>query len=110
MGLFGRKKAKTGGGGAELLAKIDGRLVRYVTRRGVDENGSPTETVLGKEGRIMTQNGRIVVMSGGREVFRCAAEEASCGELMSLEGVVFTGPNELSGKRESVVAYYKYYR
>ena len=31
-------------------------------------------------------------------------------ELMSLEGVVVTGPNQVTGRTESVVAYYKYYR
>ena len=94
----------------ELLAKIDGRIIRYVTCRGIDENGNPMETVLGKEGRINTLHDRIVISCSGTEVFRCDTALAKCGELMSLEGVVVTGPNQVTGRTESVVAYYKYYR
>ena len=41
---------------------------------------------------------------------QCDTALAKCGELMSLEGVVVTGPNQVTGRTESVVAYYKYYR
>ena len=61
------------------------------------------ETVLGKEGRINTLHDRIVISCSGTAL-------AKCGELMSLEGVVVTGPNQVTGRTESVVAYYKYYR
>lgn len=110
MGIFSRGKKKTADTNRELLSRIDGRLVRYVTRRGTDEDGNPTETVLGKEGRITVQHGMAAVSCDGREVFRCDVEEVKCGELMSLEGAVFTGVNALSGQEDTVVAYYKYYR
>ncbi len=110
MGLFSRKSKKTLETDPSLFAKIDGKLIRYVTRRGMDENGNPTETVLGKEGRIHLHQDCILVSCNGTEVFRCAMEQAKCGELMSLEGVVISGPNALSGEYDSVVAYYKYYR
>lgn len=110
MGLFSRRKQKQMDTDTALLAKIDGRITRYVTCRGTDENGNPMETVLGKEGRIHALHDCIVISCGGAEVFRCDAALAKCGELMSLEGVVVTGPNQVTGRTESVVAYYKYYR
>lgn len=110
MGLFSRKKSKAADTNTALLARIDGRLIRYVTRRDTDENGSPRETVLGKEGRIHVQPDYVAVSSNGKEVFRCTPEDVKCGELMSLEGVVFTGINQLTGQMDTVVAYYKYYR
>ena len=110
MGLFSRRKQKQLDTNTELLAKIAGRIIRDVTSRGTDENGNPMETVLGKDGRINTLHDRIVISCGGTEVFRCDTALAKCGELMSLEGVVVTGPNQVTGRTESVVAYYKYYR
>ena len=41
MGLFSRRKQKQLDTNTELLAKIDGRIIRYVTCRGIDENGNP---------------------------------------------------------------------
>lgn len=110
MGLFSRKKNKAADTNTALLARIDGKLIRYVTRRETDENGSPRETVLGKEGRIHVLADRVAVSCNGQEVFSCAADGVKCGELMSLEGVVFTGFNTLLGQMDTVVAYYKYYR
>lgn len=110
MGLFSRKNRKEDNEQAALLAKLDGRLVKYVTRRELNEAGSPVETILGKEGRIHTLHGEIIVRCGTTEVFRCAAEGASCGELLSLEGVVLKGVHPETGKPDTVVAYYKYYR
>lgn len=110
MGLFGRKKQAKKDDNAFLQAKLDGRLVRYVTRREPDENGNTVETVLGKDGRICATNGYVAVIAGGKEVFRCDAADASMSELMSLEGAVVKGPNSVNGKDDTVVAYYKYYR
>lgn len=111
MGLFASKRHKAGGG-ARLIAGLDGKPVKYVTRRGLDENGSPVETVIGKQGRINTRNGRIVIVCDGAEVFRCTVETAQCGELMSLNGVVISGRDETdpAGQETTVVAYYLYYR
>lgn len=67
------------------------------------------ETVIGKAGRINTLHGQIVIVCDGREVFRCDAATARCGELMSLNGVVIRGREE-NGQETTVVAYYLYYR
>lgn len=112
MGLFRSKRHKADGETARLIARLDGKSVKYVTRRAPDENGSPAETVIGKQGRINTRNGRIVIVCDGTEVFRCMAESAQCGELMSLNGVVISGRDEAdpAAQETTVVAYYLYYR
>ena len=109
MGLF-RKRRQAEGADPHLLARMDGKEVKYVTRRELDESGSPVESVIGKEGRLNTQNDRIVVVCNGTEVFRCPVEGAKCGELLSLEGVVIQGVNAYTGAPDTIVAYYQYYR
>ena len=46
----------------------------------------------------------------GTVPFVCPVETIQCGELMSRNGVLITGDDQVTGKRVSVVAYYKYYR
>ena len=105
MALFSRKK-KPGADHRELLERLDGRELQTVTRRDPETSA---ETVIGKAGRINTLHGQIVIVCDGREVFRCDAATARCGELMSLNGVVIRGREE-NGQETTVVAYYLYYR
>ena len=92
------------------LERIHGRAVRYVARREEDAEGNVVENVLGKEGRINVNDDDLVVMCNGHEVFRCPVKDASCSELMSLDGTVIKGVNAYTGREDTVVAYYKYYR
>ncbi len=101
MGLFGGRKGREEKETLSLLARLDGKSVKYVTRRDPE---TQVETVIGHEGRLNTRDGQIVIICNGTEVFRCPAAGARCGELLSLEGVVIR-----SGEKV-VVAYYKYYR
>ncbi len=105
MELFSRKK-KPGADQRELLERLAGRELQTVTRRDPETSA---ETVIGKAGRINTLHGQIVIVCDGREVFRCDAATARCGELMSLNGVVIRGREE-NGQETTVVAYYLYYR
>ena len=109
MGFFNSKQRQADRHNARLITRLDGKGVRYVVRRELDEQGSPVETVLGKTGRINTKDGKIVIICDGAEVFRCSQEGAQCGELLSLGGVVIQciGPD---GGPDTVVAYYTYYR
>jgi hypothetical protein len=110
MGLFGRGKNKAQKQREATLARINGKAIKYVTRREVDDAGTAVETVLGKAGRINCLDTDIVVMCDGKEVFRCASEDATCSELLSLDGAVIQGVNRLTGGEDTVVAYYQYYR
>ncbi len=116
MGWFTRRK-KEDSADIRTIERLDGRELKYVTLRGVDEGGGPVETVLGKTGRINALHEDIVIVCDGTEVFRCDKESAKCGELMSLDGVVVTGVNRCArhaavpvNETVTVVAYYKYYR
>lgn len=108
MGLFSRKKQNTFQ--TAMLEKVHGRSIRYAAQRVLDENGNPTEVILGKNGAINTIENRIVLMCNGKEVFRCDAEGASISELMSLNGVVIEGVNAITGEKNTVVAYFTGYR
>lgn len=102
MGLFKRKKADV----PEALGRLDGKLITYAVRR--DPDG---ETVIGKDGRICAATEQLELrFSDGSVPFACPAETADAGELMSRNGVILTGDDTVTGKRVSVVAYYKYYR
>lgn len=101
LGLFGKRKSPEEKETAALLARLDGRSVKYVARRDPE---TQIETVIGHEGRLNTKDGQIVIVCNGSEVFRCPAEGARCGELLSLDGVVIRAEGKI------VVAYYKYYR
>ncbi|HIW74877.1 MAG TPA: hypothetical protein H9684_11185 [Firmicutes bacterium] len=101
MGLFGRRPPAPDKETAALLARLDGKSVKYVTRRDPE---TQVETVIGHEGRLNTQEGQIVIVCNGTEVFRCPAAEARCGELLSLDGVTIRTGDGM------VVAYYQYYR
>lgn len=104
MGLFSRRREHAAQ--SDLIAKLHGKRIRYAARRTTDESGNPVEVILGKQGAINTLGGDIVVMCNAKEVFRCAAEGASCAELMSLGGVVISGVNAATGEPDTVVAYY----
>ena len=104
MGFFSRRREQAAA--TELEKKLNGRAIRYAARRTLDDNGSPIEIILGKNGAINVKNGEIVVMCNAKEVFRCAMETAECSELMSLNGAVIKGVNAVTGEPDTVVAYY----
>ncbi len=103
MGLF-RKKKKV----APCLAlELDGRELLDLNRRYIDENGSPREEGLGRGGRINTANGHVILTCGDREVFvNSDISTVTCGELMSHNGAIFSGFNELTGKQDTIVVHY----
>ena len=106
MGLFG-KRSQNDKDNRQLIARLDGRAVKYVAERDAETS---VESVIGRTGRINTKNNHITIVCDGTEVFRCSSETAQCGELLSLDGVVIRAVNTNSGKPCIIVAYYQYYR
>lgn len=106
MFLFKKKKPKCD----EVLSKMDGRQVKYVTKRVRDESGNPKEEILGKSGRIVVIDGEIRVMCGAEDVFRAMAEDSEYYILMSGNGMTVRGVNTLNGEHMEITAYYTYYR
>ncbi len=103
MGLFGKKKKVP----YSFAAELDGRLLIDVCRRYMDENGSPREEGLGRDGRINTANGHVIITCGEREVFvNSDITTVSCGELMSHNGALFSGFNELTGQEDTILVHY----
>lgn len=107
MSIFKSRMSKADRENTQLITRLDGRSVKYVARR---DTGDSVESVIGKTGRINTRNGSITIVCDGREVFRCNADDAQCGELLSLDGVVIRGIDVDTGRPSIVVAYYQYYR
>ena len=90
----------------EMADRMNGRHIKYVTER-IDDQ----DIVIGHDGCIAVRNGELTVLSDGTEKFRVTISEMTASELMSLEGVILSGPDlESDGKERTVIAYYKYYR
>lgn len=106
--MFGFKKKKDKQD--DVLRKMDGREIKYVTRRIREADGSPKEMILGKSGRIVVINGEIRVMCGERDVFRCMAENAAYYTLLSGDGITVSGVNSIDGEQMDIIVYYTYYR
>lgn len=94
----------------DVLRQMDGREIKYVTRRVRDENGNPKEMIMGKAGRIVVLDGEIRIMCGEKDVFRCMAEDATYYTLLSGDGITVTGVNSLDGENMDMIVYYTYYR
>ena len=107
MSLFHRKnrvKKSLDSGGDELLERIDGRQIKYACRREED----CTETIIGREGRLVITDTEVAVRCDGKDVFCCSREGAEVGELMALNGVRIRGTCG-DGSLQTVVAYYTAY-
>lgn len=104
MFLFKRKKVDT------VLRQMDGREVKYVTKRVRLNDGNVKEEILGKMGRIVVIDGEIRVMCGETDVFRCMAENATYFDLLSGAGVTVSGINTIDNEQMDIVVYYTYHR
>lgn len=94
----------------EVLRQMDGREIKYVTRRIRKENGEVEEEILGKRGRIVVINGEIRVMCGEIDVFRCKAADSTYYTLLSGDGITVSGVNTINGEQMDITVYYVYHR
>ncbi len=108
--MFGFKKKRKIDKQDELLSKMDGREIKYVTRRVRDEDGNVKELIMGKAGRVAVINGEIRVMCGAVDVFKCMAENASYYMLLSGDGMTISGVNSIDNTQMDIIVYYTYYR
>lgn len=93
-----------------VLGEMDGREIKYVTRRVRDKDGNVKENILGKRGRIVVLDGEIRVMCGETDVFRCKASDAVYYTLLSGDGITVSGENTLNGEKMDIIVYYVYHR
>lgn len=101
---FGRKKQDP------VLNQMDGREIKYVTRRIRLPDGNVKEEILGKTGRMVVIDGEIRVMCGATDVFRCMAENATYFDLLSGAGVTISGVNSIGNEKMDIIVYYTYHR
>ena len=106
--MFGFKRSKTKTD--PVLSQMDGREIKYVTRRQRNEDGTVKELILGKSGRIVVIDGEIRVMCGTTDVFRCMASEAEYYTLLSGDGITVSGVNSIDGTKMDIIVYYTYHR
>ncbi len=106
--MFGFKRKKNEN--ENVLFEMDGREIKYVTRRIKSQDGSVKETILGKSGRIVVLDGEIRIMCGATDVFRCMAHNATYYTLLSGDGITVTGVNSLNGEYMDMIVYYTYHR
>ena len=100
---FFSKKLKKYDSTEEVIKRIDGRLIKYVSER--DANN--VEAIIGRGGRLIVTDKEIAVNCNGEDVFVCPRNKARVSELVSLNGVIIEG--EFGGIKRSVTAYYTYY-
>ncbi len=105
FGFFKKKKSED-----TTLSQMDGRQIKYVTKRTLKPDGSVSEEILGKTGRIVVIDGEIRVMCGETDVFRCMADDASYYTLLSGDGITVSGINSINGEKMDIVVYYTYHR
>ena len=90
----------------EMAERMNGKHIKYVTEREND-----TDIVIGHDGCLAHRDGELIVLSDGVVKFRVKVAEMTASELMSLEGIILSGPDiEHGGIQRTVIAYYKYYR
>ena len=106
FGFFKNKKDPN----ADVLRQMDGREIKYVTRRIRTDDGAVKEVILGKDGRIVVIEDEIRIMCGATDVFRCKTENATYYMLLSGDGITVSGVYEIDGKEMDIVVFYKYYR
>ncbi len=90
----------------QMAEKISGKHIKYVTER-IDNE----DIVIGREGALNLRNGELLVYASADILFRTPVECLTASELMSLDGVIISGPDMAHGGVErTVIAYYLYYR
>ena len=89
----------------EMAHKLNGRAIKYVTER-LDD----VDVVVGREGALILKEDELLVFSSADVVFRAKVPLLRMSELLSLEGVILTGPDiEHDGEERNIIAYYTYY-
>lgn len=105
--MFGRKKAKQVNENLELLRRLDGREVKYVTLRSASNY---EETILGRDGKINVMEEELNIVCGTTIVFQHTLEGLEGAEFMSMDGINLRYTCSDTGEKETVIAYYKYHR
>lgn len=90
----------------ERAKSLHGQAVKYVT-----EQRDGNEDVIGRGGALCLKGEDFIVDSSGDRLFVCKVKNLEASNLMSGDGVVIKGPNELEeGKIRTITVHFVYYR
>ena len=90
----------------ERARSLHGMPVKYVT-----EHRDGNEDVIGRGGALCLKGDDFIVDSSGDRLFVCKVKDLEANTLMSGDGVVIKGPNELEdGKVRTITVHFVYYR
>lgn len=91
---------------AEKARELHGQPIQYVT-----ECKDCNEDVVGRGGSLAVHNGNFIVDSSGDRLFVCDIRDVDISWLMSGNGVIVKGPNQLEGGRLRVLTvHFVYHR
>ena len=91
----------------ELADKICGHHMKYVTVSAGDRG----DVVIGRECTCRAADGYFTATDGdGVLIFKASMENVKLFELMSLDGAVISGDDEITGEQREITAHYSYYR
>lgn len=87
--------------------ELHGQTVKYVT-----ENRDNNDDVIGNGGSLCLHGDDFIVDSSGERLFRCKVENLEASYLMSGDGVVIKGCDELhAGKYRTITVHFvNFYR
>ncbi|MBR5817016.1 MAG: hypothetical protein IKY62_00050 [Clostridia bacterium] len=105
--LFGRdKNPQSYSFRMERAKSLHGQVIKYVT-----EHRDGNEDVIGRGGALCLKGEDFIVDSSGDRLFVCKVRNLEASNLMSGDGVVIKGPNELEdGKVRTITVHFVYYR
>lgn len=105
--LFGRSKNTASYAyRLEQARSLHGQPVKFVTERRADN-----EDVIGRGGAMAVHGDTFIVDSSGERLFVCEIANLEVSTLMSGDGVIISGPNNLEdGKYRSIIVHFVYHR
>ena len=105
--IFGRNKnTNSYAFRLERAKSLHGQAIKYVT-----EHREGNEDVIGRGGALCLKGDDFIVDSSGDRLFVCKVKNLEASNLMSGDGVVIKGPNELEeGKIRTITVHFVYYR
>ena len=104
--LFSKKSDKAGAGHKEQVLSLHGADIKYVT-----EYINGNDNVVGRGGKITVKDGVLLIDSSGERLFKCEVKNVGINFLMSGDGVIISGANDLEGGNARVLTvHFVYYR
>ena len=90
----------------ERARSLHGQVIKYVT-----ENRDGNDDVIGRGGSLCLHGEEFIVDSSGDRLFSCNVRDLEAAMLMSGDGVVIKGPDNLNeGRFRSITVHFVYYR